>query len=190
MTALWSASAGTKALISAINIAYDARDERSYVVKRAVALLVTFCIIILGLALAGAIAFLPQILNALGFDDDAISLMELARWPTIFVLVVLGLGALYKLAPNRPLSASPLLNWGAASAAVGWLLATVGLAIYVDNFSSLPETYGTLTGIVVAMLWFFTSGMVILAGAELNSELEQRQAYSARRKQGGGPVAA
>ncbi len=183
ITALWSASAGTKALISGINIAYGARDDRGYLVKRAVALLVTLGVIILGVALASAIAFLPQILGLFGFEEGTVALINVVRWPTILFIVLLGLGALYKFAPNRPWRKTPLISIGAGIAATAWLIATIGLSIYVDNFSALPETYGTLTGVVVTMLWFFVSAIVILAGAELNSELEQRHAYTTRTQQ-------
>lgn len=175
VAALWSASAGTKALISGINYAYGRPETRSFLALRLSALGVTFSIILFGLSAATAVAFLPQILDAIGLESAAANLIEIARWPVVLVVVVLGLGALYKLAPDRPWRMTRWISKGAVIAAGIWVLATLGLSVYVNNFgASLGETYGTLTGLIVLMLWFFASGSIILVGAEINSELEHR----------------
>jgi membrane protein len=67
------------------------------------------------------------------------------------------------------------ISVGAVVAAGVWMLATLGLSVYVNNFGgSLGETYGTFVGLIVLMLWFFVSGLIVLVGAEVNSELEHR----------------
>ncbi len=176
--ALWSASAGTKALISAINHAYGEPETRSFFVLRGSALAVTIGVIIFGIGSTAVVAFLPRILDAVGLADEAATTINMLRWPFVFVVVVLGLGALFKLAPNRPWRMTRWVNVGAVLATVLWVLATVGMSVYINNWgSSLGETYGTLTGVVVLMLWFFVSGLVVLLGAETNSYLEHHGLY-------------
>lgn len=174
LAALWSASAGTKALITGINYAYDVPETRKFLALRLAALGITFGIIVFGLAAATTVGFLPQILSAVGMEDTAATLINIVRWPFVLLVVVLGLGALYKLAPDRPWNMTRWISIGAVTAAVLWLLATLGLSVYVNNFGDFGATYGTLAGLIVLMLWFFVSGLIVLVGAELNSELEHR----------------
>lgn len=173
IVALWSASAGTKALIMGIDIAYETPENRSFVVLRGMALGITVGLIVFIATAASAVTFLPDLLDAVG-ADDFIDLVQYGRWPVIFVLVIAGLGMLYKLAPNRPASKSPWISVGALMVAVLWLLATLGFSTYINRAGSLGATYGTLSGVIVLLLWFFMSGLIVLAGAELNAELESR----------------
>ncbi|HSF86050.1 MAG TPA: YihY/virulence factor BrkB family protein [Acidimicrobiia bacterium] len=189
VAALWSASAGTKAIISGINYAYGVPETRKFLALRLSALLITFGIIIFGLAAAATVGFLPRILDGVGMGDTAATTLNLARWPFVFLVVVLGLGALYKMAPNRPWRMSRWINVGAIVAAIIWMLATVGLSVYVNSFGNFGATYGTLAGLIVLMLWFFVSGLVVLVGAELNSELEQRRRQRKRAEPDRQPAA-
>ena len=173
LVALWSASAGTKALIMGIDIAYETPENRSFVVLRGMALGITVGLIVFIGAAASAVTFLPHLLDAVG-ADDFIDLVQYGRWPIIFILVIAGLGLLYKIAPNRPASKSPWISVGALMVAVLWLLATLGFSVYFNRAPSLGATYGTLSGVIVLLLWFFMSGLIVLAGAELNAELEAR----------------
>ncbi len=179
--ALWSASAGTKALISAINHAYGEPETRSFFVLRGSALLVTLGVIIFGVGSTAVVAFLPRILDAVGLEEEAATAINILRWPFVFVVVVLGLGGLFKLAPNRPWRMTRWVNVGAVVAAVLWVVATVGMSVYINNWGgSLNETYGTLSSLIVLMLWFFVSGLVVLLGAETNSYLERHGLYTRR----------
>jgi membrane protein len=172
--ALWSASAGTKALITGIDIAYDTPENRPFVVLRGMAFLITIGLIVFITVAASAVTFLPDLMAEVGAGDETRRAIEIVRWPVILLAVIVGLGLLYKIAPNRPASKSPWVSYGAIAVALLWLLATLGFSLYVNTLGSFNATYGTLAGIVVLLLWFFISGLIVLAGAELNSELESR----------------
>ena len=172
--ALWSASAGTKALITGIDIAYDTPEDRPFVVLRGMAFLITIGLIVFITVAASAVTFLPDLMAEVGAGDETRRAIEIARWPVILLAVIVGLGLLYKIAPNRPASKSPWVSYGAVAVALLWLLATLGFSLYVNTLGSFNATYGTLAGIVVLLLWFFISGLIVLAGAELNAELESR----------------
>lgn len=171
--ALWSASAGTKALMTGIDIAYATPEDRPFIVQRAMALGITVALIVFVAIAASAATFLPALLDGVG-AEGLIWFVEYGRWPTIFVMVIIGLGVLFKIAPCRPASKSPWISVGAVVAAVLWLGATVGLTVYSRYVGELGAAYGTLSGVIVLMLWFFFSGLIVLFGAELNAELEAR----------------
>jgi membrane protein len=183
--ALWSASAGTKALITGIDIAYETPESRPFLVLRGMSLVITIGLIIFVGAAASAVTFLPDLLDAVG-AEGLTRFVEYGRWPTIFVLVIAGLGLLYKIAPNRSASKSPWISVGALVVAFLWLLATVGFSAYANNAGLFGATYGALSGIIVLLLWFFMSGLIVLLGAELNAELEARNLAHRHVKAGRG----
>jgi membrane protein len=192
VAALWSASAGTKALMTGIDIAYDTPEDRPFIILRGMALGITVGLIAFILAAVSAVTFLPDLLSSVG-AGDLTRYVEYGRWPAIFILVVFGLGLLYKIAPNRPAANSPWVSVGAIAMAALWLLATLGFSLYANNADALGVTYGALAGIIVLLLWFFMSGLILLLGAELNAELEARglahePSRVVRRTGGGGRI--
>lgn len=174
LVVLWVASGGTRSMLHGINIVYNVEERRPWLVQRALAYALTLGLIVFGVGTVAVVTFLPGWLEDLGFGSTGVLIVEIARWPTIFVLVVVGLALLYRIGPNRPRRQGQLLFPGALAAAVLWLLATAGLSLYTGSgFSSFDaETYGVLVSVVVLLVWFFASGFVILLGAEVNASME------------------
>jgi membrane protein len=172
--ALWAASGGVGQMLSAINIAYDEEETRGFVKRKALALLLTLGAILFAVVAVTLIAVAPVVLDAL-FPSGAIRvLLEVARWVGLLVAVAVGLGILYRFAPDRD---NPKFSWvtiGAAVATVIWLVASLGFSLYVDNFGSYGETYGALAGVVVLLLWLWITVYIVLLGAEINAEAEQQ----------------
>ncbi len=175
LVALWSASAGTKALIRGLNIAYDVDDQRAFAHQRALAYGLTMGMIVFVVVAVASVTILDDWLDSIDLPGTA-TFVEWSRWPTIFLVVVLGLGLLYKVAPNRPANRSPWISPGALTATVAWMAVTVGLSIYTARLATFSATYGALTGVIVLMLWFFASGFAVLIGAEVNDVIEHRGA--------------
>lgn len=172
--ALWSASAGTKALLTGLGIAYGTEEDRPFLVLRGIALGITAGLIVFVVAVASAITFLPALLEHVVGGTAARRAVELGRWPAIFFIVIGGLGLLYKIAPNRPAHRSPWISPGAVGAAATWMVATAGFSLFTGHVKAFGATYGTLAGGIVLLLWFFMSGLIVLLGAELNASLELR----------------
>jgi membrane protein len=89
----------------------------------------------------------------------------------VFILVATGIGLIYYFAPD----AEQDFVWitpGSLLATTLWLLGSLGFRFYVVNFGAYNETYGTIGGVMVLMLWLYLSGLVILVGAEMNAEIE------------------
>lgn len=179
--ALWSANGGTKALIEALNIAYDVKETRGFVKLNLVALAFTMGAIALVLFLGVVVAALPFLVDQLGQVGE--SLILTLRWPAILALLLGVLAALYYWAPDRPNAEWAWITPGAVVAGIGLILASAGLAWYVSNFGSYDETYGSLAAVVVLMLWIWISTVMVLLGAEVNAELDRRTVRTARTVQ-------
>ena len=174
LVALWSASAGVKGLVTAVNMSYGEPETRPILALRGLAFAVTLGLVAFVVATVALVTFLPGLLRGAGLGTGWERGVSILRWPAIFSCVVLGLGLLYKLAPNRPTRGVPLFTYGSVVAALMWLVATVGFSVYANNLGSFNQTYGALGSVIVLMLWFFISGLVVLLGAELNDELDER----------------
>lgn len=172
--ALWSANGGTKALIDALNVAYDVEDARGFLRLNLVALAFTLggmvALVVLGTVGAALPAFVGE------------GWLLALRWPVILALLLLGLAVLYRFAPNRPDAEWVWISPGAILAALGILLGTAGFSWYVGNFGSYGETYGSLAAVVILMLWIWLSTLAVLIGAELNAELDRRSRARAGRQ--------
>ncbi len=174
--ALWSASAGMAGLVEALNIAYDEDEERNFVVKRGVALLLTIGFIIFLAVAVSLVAVFPVVLSKLGTGILVAILAQIARWLLLIAAGVIALALLYRVGPDRDAPAIKWVSQGAVIATVIWLIASLAFSFYVDNFGSYGKTYGALAGVVVLLLWFWITALVVLLGAEINAESEAQTA--------------
>ncbi len=172
LIALYSASKGMASLIEGINVAYDEEEGRGFVRLKLVTITLTlFLMIGLLLALMATLG-LPAVLAVLDFGAVFEFLMTAGLWVGLFLLTVFGLSVLYRYAPSRD---EPEWKWaspGAIVACLIWVIASAGFAFYVGNFGSYNESFGTLAGVIVLLMWFWISAFIILLGAELNAEME------------------
>jgi membrane protein len=172
--ALWSASAGVKNLMTAVNRAYHETETRGFFKLRATALLLTIGMVVLGgIALFGLI-IAPQAMSSEGGVGVARDVLMIVRWPLAALVIIAGLAVLYRFAPDRD---NPRWAWastGAIVATILWLVASAGFSIYTANFGKYNETYGALGAIVVVMLWLWIGALAVILGAELNGEMERQ----------------
>jgi membrane protein len=182
--ALWSAKAGMISLMSGLNIANEQEEKRGYILQQVIALALTLGGIVLAALALGAIAVLPVVLKLLPIGHFAKVALELGRWPILFILVVLGFAVIYRFGPYKEHPKWRWITWGAAIAAVLWVLGSAVFSFYVSRFGSYDATYGSLAAAVVLLLWFWVSALVVLIGAEIDAELEHGDAQVARPEPG------
>ena len=170
--ALWSAMNGTKAIIRALNVAYEERERRSFLRFNLVALLFTLGGI-LGVVLAlTVIVLVPAALSFSWLGPLASIAVRVCSFGLLLGSVVLGVALLYRFGPSRANAKWRWITPGSLVAAGLWLAASLAFSFYVSNFGSYDAAYGTLGGVVVALLWFWISAYAVILGAELNAELE------------------
>lgn len=179
--ALWSASAGVAGLVGALNLVYDEIDERNFVKKRGLALGLTVGALVFVAVAIALVAVLPAVMNAVGLGMAATVAVQVVRWVGLVLAFVVALAVLYRVAPDRD---SPRFRWvtpGSVVATVLWVIASIGFSVYVDQFGSYADTYGSIAGVVVLLLWLFITAWVILFGGEINAESELQTAKDTTR---------
>jgi membrane protein len=174
--ALYSAGAGVRALMTALNIAYNEHEKRSFVRFYTIAFLFTIGIAVLGLLSIGVIVALPIVVNLAQLGALADTAIKVAPWLVLALFMTVTLGALYRYGASRAEPKTRWVSWGASLATVLWIGASVVFSIYVANFGSYNQTYGALGGVVVLLMWFWISAFIVLLGAELNAEMEHQTA--------------
>ncbi|WP_299955520.1 YihY/virulence factor BrkB family protein [uncultured Modestobacter sp.] len=176
LAALWSASGGTGNLITAVNLAYDEVETRSFVKRKALALGLTLGAIVFVLLTFALIAVVPVVLDALPLGVLGTVLAQVLRWVLLLAVIAGSLAVLYRLAPDRD---APKLRWvslGSLVVTVIWAVVSLLFSIYVDNFGSYDKTYGAIAGVIVLMLWLYLTCYLVLLGAEINAETEHQTA--------------
>jgi membrane protein len=174
--ALWSANAGMKAIIDALNVVYEEKEKRSFIKLNLVSLSLTLAAILSLLLAIAAVIVLPLVLNYAGLGTTGELLLRVLRWPALFLLVIIGLAVLYRFGPSRTKPQWQWLSVGSIFAAIAWLIASALLSWYLANFANYDATYGSLGAAIGLMMWLWISSLVVLLGAELNSETEHHTA--------------
>lgn len=173
--AVWSANSGMKALFKGLNIAYEEEERRGFVRLNLVTLGFTVgTILFLTLAL-GLLVAIPAAIDALGLGAGA-RVTALLRWPALLAVAVFGFSVLYRFGPSRDRPQWRWVSWGAVAAAVLWMVGSALFSWYLTNFGHYNETYGSLGAVFGFMMWLWLSAVVVLLGAELNSEMEHQTA--------------
>jgi membrane protein len=175
--ALWSASGYVGAFSRAMNRMYSIEEGRGFLKLRPMQLLVTVVTVVLLtiaavlLVLSGPVA--QAVGDALGVGETTLVIWEIAKWPIVVAIAIILVALLYYAAPNIK---QPKFRWmsvGAFVALIVWALVSVGFGFYVTNFSNYSNTYGSLAGVIIFLLWMWISNLALLFGAELDSELER-----------------
>src|ERR1700721_3004258 len=174
--ALWSANAGMKAIMDALNVVYDEKEKRGFIKLNLISLAFTMGAIVSVLLAVGAVVVLPLVLSYAGLQNLTGLLFRLARWPLLLLIVIFGLAVLYRYGPSRREPRWQWISVGSAFAAVAWLISSALLSWHLASFADYNPPYGSLGAGIGMMMWMWISGIVILFGAQLNSEIEHQTA--------------
>jgi membrane protein len=178
LLALWAATGGTNAVVKGIHRAYEVEETRPFLMRYALAigltLLAAVGVIASFVTIVGGALITQQIAATVGLGDQAFAILQLLRWPAVFVVLTVAVAILYRYAP------SIVVPWrwvlvGAVTFTLGWLLATTALGFYAANVANYGATYGSLGAVIVMMLWFYVTAAMLLVGAELTAAIARER---------------
>jgi membrane protein len=178
--AIWSVTGAMTSYMTAVNIAYDCKDDRNFLRKRGVALVMAACIGFAFVLVAVLLMFGPQIEKHIGSAIGASTLVAyvwwIAQWPILIVGLLAAFATILFLSPNLKNEGRrwKFITPGAVVAAVIWLAVSGLFAVYTAKFGSYNKTWGSLSAVIVMLTWLWLSSLALLFGAELNAEMEAR----------------
>ena len=176
LLSLWTANAGMKALFDGLNIAYDENEKRPFLRLTAQTLMFTAAALVFLLAVASVMASGPVAIAWLGLRGADVWWLPLVWALIVFALAVLAFSVVYRFGPSRQHARWRWVSWGGVFAATAWIGGSALFSAYVNNFANYEKTYGSLGAFVGFMIWLWFSILMILLGAELNSEIEHQTA--------------
>jgi membrane protein len=174
--ALWSANAGTQAMMAALNIAYEEPERRSLFRYYLNAFTFTIIGILGGVVMLLAILYVPILFAFAGYSQAFEVVVRVARWPFLGLFVLFLLALLYRYGPCRRSAKWHWVSVGSLFAMVVWLIASAAFSLYVSNFANYDRIYGSLGAVIILLFWLYISFYIVLLGAEINAELELQTA--------------
>lgn len=171
IVSLWSASKGILSMMNGLNTIYRTNESRNYFVLRFIATIYTLLFMIILIVMLSVFVFGNKIFDMLIAKipaiNDILGLVISIRTGVGIVIIFLFIALVYKALPNRKVKMKTQIP-GAVFTTAAWLLLSYGFSIYIDSFSNFSYMYGSLAGIMLAMLWLYFSMYVIFLGAEIN----------------------
>ncbi|MCC2639035.1 MAG: Ribonuclease protein [Moraxellaceae bacterium] len=177
LVALWSASAGVRSTMHALNAAYDVKEGRPAWKTVSLSVLYTIGLAVLLLLIAGLMVTGPEVMRWLagkiGLEQFVVTAWTWARWPVAAALMILVVALIYYVAPDVEQSFR-FITPGSVLAVLFWIAASLGFGFYLRNFGNYNAMYGSIGAVIILLLYFYLSSAVLLFGAELNAVIEHR----------------
>lgn len=173
---LYGAMRAATAMIAALNIIYEEAETRNMVKTTLVAAAITFgmvAVAVIGIVAVSLFAYV-QIFLGDYLGPTAAALIQLATWVLAGVLVSFTFAMFYRYAPDRRAAKWRWLSVGSVLSTVLWVVISLGFGFYAANLTDYNATYGSLSAVVVFLMWLFLSAFVVLIGAEVNAEAERQ----------------
>lgn len=174
--ALWSASAGVKAMFDAMNIAYNEQEKRNFFVFNGTALLFTFGAAVAAVLILGVVVIMPPIIAFIPGGAALGWTVRIVAYALMLLVLSCGIASLYRWGPSREQAKWRWITPGTILSVVTMGATSIVFSWYVTNFSNDNATYGSLGAVIGLMTWLWISVTLVTIGAELNSEIEHQTA--------------
>lgn len=172
---MWSASSGIRAVIRGINKAYDLKEKRGFISLSILSLIftisLTLIIIITLIALVFGDIIGKYLYLWLPFPEVVRILWNIIRYLVVILSMVFIFGTLYRYAPTKKMRWKKVLP-GSIFTSIGWIIVSTAFSYYVNNISNYSRLYGSLGAVFVLMIWLYLTSIILILGAEINSELD------------------
>lgn len=181
LVALWSASTGTKALLSAVEVIHG--NVRRHLLKfQLIGVVMTLGAVLAVIMALGILLALPGILHLMGVRPRTQSIVHSVSVLVLLMFVAIAIAALYRFGTAHHAGDRPRVWPGTLVATTLWIAGSVGFSSYVEQLTDFDATYGPLAAFAGVMLWFWISSYVVLFGAALNACLRPRAPRPLARK--------
>jgi membrane protein len=197
VAALWSASVGFAAIQDGMNTVYKVRETRPYWQAKGSAILVTVLLSVLvtvNLAVLLGGDVLARLVQLKIWHHHlalaAAIAVHLVQWTVASAMLLLQFSTVYYFAPDLKAKRWQCFTPGAAIGILGWVVVSLGLRTYLHFFDSYTVTYGSLGAVIVLLTWFYLTGLMLLLGAEINSEIQAAVVEKRLKEAGTIPVGA
>lgn len=167
-----SSASASKAVLSAMNVAYDTTERRPFLRFQAIGLAMTLSAVVCVVLAIAVLLVLPALIQFSGLSSFGAALIQIASFGLVIGFFALGLALLYARGPCRTPPPGARVLPGTGLATLLWLLSSYVLSLYVGRLANFDATYGSIGAVVGIMLWFYISAYAALLGAELNAQLE------------------
>jgi membrane protein len=174
LLALWGASRAMRAIIMALNVAYQTKERRGFIKLNLVAIFLTVCGVVFVIVSLFFIVAVPPLFTIFDVLIKYQGVVFVSRWILLAVFTILGLTLIYRYAPNIKRQKWRFSSWGAITVTILWLLGSYLFSYYVHNFGNYNELYGSMGAFIILLMWFYITAYLILIGAQLNAEIENR----------------
>jgi membrane protein len=172
---LWGASRAMRAIIMALNVVYQTKEERRGFIKlNLVAVFLTVCAVLFVIVSLFFIVAVPPLFAIFDFLIEYQGVVFVSRWILLAVFTIFGLTLIYRYAPNIKRRKWRFSSWGAITVTILWLLGSYLFSYYVHNFGNFNELYGSMGAFIILLMWFYITAYLILVGAQLNAEIENQ----------------
>ena len=191
VAAIWSASVGFASIQDGMNTVYKVRESRPYWMARGQAILVTMLLsvmvtanlaVLLGGDLIARLIYLRVWHHPLALGTVVV--VHIVQWTLASALLMLQFSTVYYFAPDLKAKCWHWVTPGAVIGIFGWVICSLGLRIYLHFFDSFSMTYGSLGGVIILLTWFYITGLMLLLGAEVNSEIQAAVAEKHLKERG------
>jgi membrane protein len=180
LAALWAASNGMGAISETLNIAYNVKESRPWWKVRLVTIGLTIGLAILIISALILMLYGHRIADAIaasyGFSTVFTMTWKIVQWPIVLLFILLSFNFIYFFGPDLKEQSWQWVTPGSGVAVLLWLLVSFAFKLYLSYFNSYSATYGSLGALIIMMLWFYLTGLAILIGGEINSEIENAAA--------------
>jgi membrane protein len=189
--AVWSTTGAMTSYMTALNLAYERKDGRSFVRKRLIAVELVAVIGFAFLLVAVLLIFGPPVERLVASHAGPVSgvvgwIWWIAEWPILVAGLLAAFATLLYLGPDVAHPRWRFVTPGSVFAAVVWLAASGGFAVYTAMFGSYNKTWGSLAAVIIMLTWLWLAAIALLLGAEINAEAERsrelRQGQPAERE--------
>ena len=175
LLALWGVSGAFRSVMEAMNVMYEVEEDRPAWKKYGISIFISLAVIVLMLTALGIVVFGRTLggglADAVGLGSVFQTVWTIVQWPIVACIVLFTFAVVYYFAP----AAKQKFRWispGAVLAFVFWLVFSLLFSFYAGNFGSYNETYGSLAGVIILMLYIYYSAVIMLIGAEMNQVIE------------------